>query len=154
MADDDRVCRTCFPDATVYGEVVPGYALVRFGPRCGDGVRPGAGYGLIVDLHDVLCSWSEEPVGTGYGDDDDWKTLPEDDPRHAREDMHLDFGDYFLVALQLDAVAGHLLVKSCLEAGYERGKSGMLTCWLANRMAELIRRHDRAEYTDDPIMRS
>jgi hypothetical protein len=142
------MCEQCLVNPLYFGEVIPGWCLIR-ARRQGSDMEVGD-WGLLR-MNDPDLIWKSTPQldPTFYMTDDEeaeyWKTHSyKDEAVHAAED--------FVDTLWCQPVSlGYDLVSAMMEAGYSRKQHGPVEWWLWQKLAEHIRDTEPTVDEVDPL---
>jgi len=113
------MCEQCLVNPLYFGEVLPGWYLIR-ARRDGDIMKVGD-WGMI-QCNDPTFVWETTPKMTAEQNEKLY-ILPED----------------FENSLYLNAYNGYELVKAAIEVGYNRDEDGYFPQWLYYKLSEFIR---------------
>lgn len=116
------MCEQCLVNPLYFGEVLPGWYLIR-ARRDGNDMKVGE-WGM-VQCNDPTFTWMTTPKVTKE-EYEDMLYLPED----------------FDEALYMNPINGHNLITSAIEAGYSRKEHGHFSFWLFWYLSEFIRNNE------------
>ena len=146
------MCQQCTTNAISFGEVIPGWFLMR-ARRDGNTWKRGQ-WGLVWS-NDPSFTWTTTPTpspvfGMTDNEEEAWFEANEGTPEMAR--MMAMAPAEFRGVFECDPLTGYGLVTAAMERGYDPDKSGDFAYWLFDRIGEYLK---TAEMTvpdqDDPF---
>jgi len=133
------MCLQCATNAiTLIEDVLPGYALMqatKSAPEWGAGE-----YGL-VRCNDPDFVWKSKPIcdPTASMADEEIGELTNNDPRWVAGCQHFEMVTNVEPRFNTSPYEGYLLVKACMEAGYDPEKDGTrVISWLMDYLARKL----------------
>ena len=123
------MCEQCLTHCITFGEVLPGFHLMR-ARRDGNEWKKGQ-WGLI-EINDPTVVWYTTPV------------------HHADITDYFDIPEEFLNAFKCYPVTGFRMVSAAKQVGYEPRRDGFFEYWLYERLAKHIAEND-FRVDDDPL---
>ena len=140
------MCKQCTAESISYGEVIPGWILVR-ARKDADEWKAGQ-WGLVWE-NDPSFTWSSDPTPDPLfrmpeAQWDAWFEANRDTPAAIRAMESAP--DDFEAAFQCAPDIGYGLVTAGMQRGYDPEKSGDFTGWLFSLMGEHL---DNATPTDN-----
>jgi hypothetical protein len=139
------MCDQCLTNSLYFGEVLPGYQLIR-ARRKSDMMNVGD-WGLVI-CNDPDYVWSSVPVmdpTSGMTDDQMKQYFAEDSSRSV-----FFTPDEFIDALYGSPNQGYSLVKAAMSIGYNFEEHGQFDYWLFDHIARYLLTHD-GEPDEDPF---
>lgn len=117
----------CLTEAKMYGEVIPGWYLVKATKTSPWGHWP-AGYWGLVRMNDPDFVWEPDPL------EEDPEAPVDENGLSEFYRRHNDFEE----ALHSHPNVGYTLIKDAMKVGYNPEEEGYVTFWLFERMARML----------------
>lgn len=147
------MCQQCTTDALNYGEVIPGWYLMRAQK---DGTTWKAGHWGLVWSNDPTFTWEETPTANpafGLSDEDEEALYQanKDNEIGARivsmslpEDFSRAFG-------RMNPRTGYEIITAAMERGYDPKESGDLSWWLFDWIGEYLKTAEPKHHSEHDL---
>lgn len=141
MHDGEFICELCFPEVTVFGEVVPGFVVVRAESdyqthRYEEFTTSKVAISSFYHDLDIILPVAPTMTPLLHLTEAEWDRLPVNGhPWYEEDDLHENTVETCAEVFRMHPTCGHYLAEACQQAGFDGVD---LIYWLIDRIARLI----------------